>query len=330
MSGSDIPYQLRPSKFIDRQIFVELLGRLLQARGPEAYIYVSMGGRHLVDHYAVYKDLGIKAQFSFDNNKNQVARQAFNRPTDTTICAAMDSADLPSKLDEIAGKFPSKRNFIIWLDYTTTDHKAQLQEAEEVMARLRHGDVFRITMNADIKCLKQGSGTPAERAKKAADTLRSRLGGANVPTSVTAINDDPLSLAKVLAQCVALAASKAKLRRPDLNFVPVLTTSYADGLRMVTVTCAVSEKDHAETFPNSNFKRWTFARKTWEDIQDISVPVLSAKERFRLDANLKKPGKKMLSALRFLPAEDETTSLIELASYKKFQRFYPAFRHVDD
>jgi hypothetical protein len=330
MSGSDIPYQLRPSKFIDRQIFVELLGRLLHSRGPENYIYVSMGGRHLVDHYSVYKDLGIKAQFSFDNNENLVARQTFNRPTDTTICATMDSANLPSKLDEIAGKFPSKRNFIIWMDYTTTDHKAQLQEAEEVMVRLKHGDVFRVTMNADLKCLKAGSGTPAERAKKRADTLRSRIGGANVPTPITVIDDAPLSLAKVLAQCIALAASKAKLRQPDLNFIPVLTTSYADGLRMVTVTCAVSEAGHPETFPNSNFRRWAFARKNWEDIQDISVPVLSAKERFRLDANLKKSGKKMLSALRFLPAEDEEQSLIELASYKRFQRFYPAFRHVDD
>ncbi|WP_243042478.1 O-methyltransferase [Dyella sedimenti] len=331
MSGSDIPYQLRPSKFIDRQIFVELLGRLIQSRGPEAYIYISMGGRHLVDHYAVYKDLGIKAQFSFDNDKNQVARQAFNRPTDTTVCATMDSADLPSKLDEIAGKFPSKRNFIIWLDYTGTDHKAQLQEAEEVLVRLRHGDVFRITMNANLKCLKEGSsGNPAERAKKRADTLRSRLGGANVPTSVTVIDDDPLSLARVLAQCVALMASKAKLREPSLNFVPVLTTSYADGQRMLTMTCVVSEQGHAEIFPNANFKRWAFARRTWDDIQDISVPVLSAKERFRLDANLKKSGKKMLTALRFLPAENEEQSLLELASYKKFQRFYPAFRHVDD
>ena len=331
MSGSDIPYQLRPSKFIDRQIFVELLGRLLQARGPEGYIYISMGGRHLVDHYAVYKDLGIRSQYSFDNDENQVARQTFNRPTDTTICATMDSAELPSRLDQIAEEFPRKDNFIVWLDFTGTEHKAQLQEAEELLVRLRHGDVFRITMNADSRNLKGGSGSPDERAKKRADTLRSRLGGANMPTSVTAIDEeDPLSFARVLAQCVALAASKAQIREPDLNFVPVLTTSYADGQRMVTVTCVVCEKGHPETFPNANFKRWAFARKTWDDIQDISVPVLSAKERFRLDANLTKSGKKMLAALKFLPAADEQTSLAELASYKRFQRFYPAFRHVDD
>ena len=329
MSGANIPYQLRPSKFIDRQIFVELLGRLLQVRGPESYIYVSMGGRHLVDHYAVYKELGIKAQYSFDNDKNQVARQKFNRPTDATLCEMMDSADLPSRLDTISNKFRSKRHFIVWLDYTGTSWKAQLQEAEEVLVRLRHGDVFRITMNADHRNLKQGSGDPPARAKNRANYLRNEI-GALMPTSITEIDESPLSLAKIFAQCISLVADSAKARMSSLKFTPVLTTSYADGQRMLTITCVVSEEDNEEKFPNANFGRWEFASKSWDDVHDISVPVLSAKERFKLDANLKKTGKAMLAALRFLPAEDEQQSLAEVASYKKFQRFYPAFRHVDD
>src|SRR3954447_24813030 len=120
MSGEDIPYQLRPSKFIDRQMFVELLSRILHVRGPENYIYVSMGGRHLVDHYAVYKELGINAQFSFDENKDAVARQKFNRPTDATICVTMKSSALAAELDMIATRFPTRSNFIVWLDYTNS------------------------------------------------------------------------------------------------------------------------------------------------------------------------------------------------------------------
>lgn len=330
MSGADIPYQLRPSKFIDRQIFVELLGRLLQTRGPESYIYISMGGRHLVDHYAVYKELGIKSQFSFDKDSNQVARQAFNRPTDATVCQVMESADLPTRIDEIAARFPTKRNFVVWLDYTGTDRKTQLQEAEEILVRLRHGDVFRITMNADGRNLKQGSGSPEERATKRAEVLRDQLGSASIPTSIKTIDEAPLSLAHVLVQCVAIASSKAKLRAPHLNFNPVLNTSYADGQRMLTVTCVVSEQDSLEVFPGPSFRRWKFACRSWEKIHDIAVPVLSAKERFKLDANLQKAGRRMLAALKFLPADDEDLSLMEVASYKRFQRFYPSFRHVDD
>jgi hypothetical protein len=54
------------------------------------------------------------------------------------------------------------------------------------------------------------------------------------------------------------------------------------------------------------------------------------KERFKLDSNLQKSAKRMLTALRFLPADDELSSLSAVSNYKKFQRFYPAFRHVDD
>jgi hypothetical protein len=99
---------------------------------------------------------------------------------------------------------------------------------------------------------------------------------------------------------------------------------------MLTVTLAVANTKETERFPNSEFKHWQFSSASGEDIHEISVPILSAKERFKLDVNLKKNAKKMLAALKFLPADDEQMSLAVLGSYKKFQRFYPAFRHVDD
>lgn len=330
-AARDIPYQLRPNKFIDRQMFIEALSRLIHAIGPERYIYVSMGGRHLVDHYAVYNDLGIKAQVAFDNDENTVKRQKFNRPTDTTVCELMSAADLPSALDSIAGRFKSKQNFIIWLDYTGTDWKAQLQEAEQILIRLRHGDVFRITMNADTRTLKRGAGTEDERASKRAEDLRSRIGDL-MPTAIDGISDD--SFPKVLAECVGLVAQRAQSQVSSLSFVPVLSTSYSDGTRMLTVTCTVSDPTLTgpKQFPCSAFGRWPFASKNkkWNDIHEISVPILSVKERFKLDVNLKKSAKKMLATLKFLPAADELTSITVVESYKRFQRFYPAFRHVDD
>jgi hypothetical protein len=328
MTGADIPYQLRPSKFVDRQMFIELLARLINGRGPERYVYVSMGGRHLVDHYAVYKDLGIKAQFSFDNQENTVARQLFNRPTDSTVCKTMNSSALPDEIDRVAAKFPSKRNFIVWLDYTDTARKLQLQEIEQTLMKLRHGDVFRVTMNAHVGNLgKAPAGENVDRAAFRAKALRDQIEDL-MPTKIVEIPDD--GFPAVLARCIELATKRAKAQLPNFDYIPLMSTSYADGQRMVTVTCAVSDSAEKEAFPGERFARWQFASKSWEDIHDISVPVLSAKERFRLDGNLSKTAKRMLSALRFLPADDENASLDAVASYKKYQRFYPAFRHVDD
>jgi hypothetical protein len=183
-------------------------------------------------------------------------------------------------------------------------------------------------MNADIRNLKQGPpGSSAKREAFRANYLRDQIEDM-MPTTITAIADNDLP--SVLAKCIELVTQKAKGQVPHLDFVPVLTTSYADGQRMLTVTCAVSDSSQHERFPNSQFNRWQFASKNWDNIHDISVPVLSAKERFKLDSNLQKSAKRMLTALKFLPADDEPSSLAAVSNYKKFQRFYPAFRHVDD
>jgi hypothetical protein len=331
MNGHDVPYQLRPNKFIDRQMFVDLLTRLIVPRGVEKYAYVSMGGRHLVDHYAVYNRLGIRAQLSFDMSANEVARQNFNRPTGSTICVEMNSADLPGQIDTIFDWFKSKENLIVWLDYTNTNRTAQFQEAVQTLIRLEHGDIFRITLNASNSTLlgpnddwKADSATPGEyRAKRLREQIPDFL-----RTDVTTISET--GLPEVLARCVELATQEAQRLKPNLRFTPALITSYRDGTRMLTVTCAVSEVDNSEPFPSPKFIRWEFACRSWQDIETISSPVLSTKEQYRLNAKLHQSAKKMLDALSFQPAENEAASLEAVESYKKFQRYYPTFRHVED
>jgi hypothetical protein len=183
-------------------------------------------------------------------------------------------------------------------------------------------------MNANVRHLKMGPpGSSATREAFRATYLREQIEDM-MPTTITTIGDNDFPL--VLAKCIELATQKAKGQVPHLDFPPALITSYADGQRMLTVTCAVRDSSQHDQFPNSQFSRWQFASKSWADIHDISVPVLSTKERFKLDSNLKKSAKRMLTALKFLPADDEPSSLAALSNYKKFHRFYPTFRHVDD
>jgi hypothetical protein len=326
MSGADIPYQLRPNKFIDRQLFVELLARALIPRGSDRYIYLSMGGNHLIDHYAIYNSLGIQAQFSFDLNPNAVARQKFNRPTDATICETMNSADLPSRMDEIAARFPRKKNLIVWLDYTTTDRKTQLQEVVQTLLRLRHGDIFRVTLNAQApasdKWKNAGFNSPGHAR---ADLLRQEL-ETFMPTDVALIGED--EFASVLARCVELAVKTAEAQRPDIIFRPALLTSYKDGVRMLTVTCTASDPNQTQLFPTELFWKWKFACKGWKDINYIFAPLLSSRERHKLDSNIKRGPARMLRALRFLPAADQVRSVAAIQSYRTFHRYYPTFRHV--
>lgn len=331
MSGHDIPYQLRPNKFIDRQMFLEVLARLVGKYGPENYIYVSMGGRHLIDHHAVYDRLGIEALYAFDKDAHVVARQEFNKPTNKAVCKAMSSADLPGKIDEIVEAFPTRENLIVWLDYTDVRRRLeQLQEAVQTLERMAHGDIFRITLNADPRRLPTdgwkdaGAKGPYEYR---AEQLRGQI-PRYLPVAIKSISDSDLP--KVLASCVEIAAKKAEAAKPNLQITPVLITSYDDGTPMLTVTCAVSDKNEADKFPPAHFLKWKFACRGWDDVRMIYAPTLSAREQHRFNEIMHRSPKEMLAALSFKPGDDDEQCLRALSSYKSLHRYYPVFRHVDE
>ena len=88
-------------KFIDRQLFIDLLSRRIARIGAEKYLYISMGGRHLVDHRIIYRQLGIPNLFSFDDDGKIIERQRFNKPNGRAICEEMSSGSLAGRIDEL-------------------------------------------------------------------------------------------------------------------------------------------------------------------------------------------------------------------------------------
>jgi hypothetical protein len=332
MSGDDIPYHLRPNKYIDRQLFLESLLRLVVPAGPEKYIYISMGGNHLVDHYSVYSQLGIEALYSFDKKAHVVKRQKLNRPTGNTICVELNTADLHTKLDDVLNRFPSKKNLIVWLDYTSTKRRTQLQQAVQTLLKLRHGDVFRITLNADAHSLSEGdewldagvAGPGEHRAAVLRDQVKEYF-----PTNVTSINEDELPT--VLARCIELATKEVTAAKPDIEISPVLLTAYGDGSRMLTATCVVSDLTVKSAFPPESFSRWRYASQSWTDIRRIYAPVLSLREKNRLDSRLHRGASNALKGLRFLfEGSDDEKALEKVRSYRTYHRFYPTFRPIEE
>ncbi len=331
MTGSDIPYQLRPNKFIDRQLFVDLLGRLISGNGNENYAYVSMGGKHLVDHNAIYRQLGIRQLYSFEQDENVVRRQQINKPIDEVLCRELDSAYLPVEIDTIQKSFSNAKHLIIWLDYTDPNARLiQLQEMIEVLKRLQPGDILRITLNASLGTLQK---TPDEwRSEKFAspgafwlEKLKRQLGEL-VPTDLTHIGDTDFPIA--LARCVRLAVSRAESELDDTQFAPELVTTYRDGQRMLTVTVRAKSSTSKET-KTSNLSNWPFRAKHWRNIVWIEAPDFSMKEKMKIDAYLSRPPSYILERLKFRPASDYKKSLAAIKSYKQLHRYYPEFRNIE-
>ena len=332
MSGSSIPYHLRPNKFIDREIFVDLINHLVPQRGTSKYVYISMGGQHLVDHSVVYRRAGIPNLFSFDFENKIVLRQNFNRPLDTVHCEEMRSGQLAGKLDDVMAKFPGSENAIIWLDYTSPwERLEQLQETVAVARRLQPGDILRVTFNTSLITLDERGDSGAWKAAGASgpgpyrcERLRTQIGDF-LPTGLTAISDNGFPEAIVAA--VSMALSKASLESgEELTFKPVLLTTYKDGQRMATVTVIVDDQEHPF---GGDIQTWPFLPKDWANIMEISAPDLSTREKYKIDQEISKPSQDIHNIFGFPLSGDEPKSVKAIESYKKLRRYYPSFHHTE-
>lgn len=319
--GADIPYQLRPNKFIDRQVFLELLTKVTGAQRHGAYVYASMGGKHLIDQEAVYRKVGIENLFSFDSEEWVVDRQNKNRPHDMTICQVMTSGAFPSGVEDLLEAYQPATNFIAWLDYTRPRERlSQLQELSQLLQRCQPGDLVRITMNSEPRTLRgdwvhEGFAGPGEYR---AHRLRSQL-GAFFPSTVSSVSKDELQI--ILINAVELAAAEAANVSAN-SFVPVLLSSYADGQRMVTA--AILTLDDSNNLPPA-LVDWEFLPASWSDILDISAPDLSMKEKLFIDQCLGKAPDEIIEEVGFRPAEDLAEAGKAIASYKRLHRYYPTF-----
>lgn len=323
-TGKEIPYQLRPNKFIDRQIFLELAGRIVPQKKAGRYVYISMGGKHLVDHEAFYRRLGISKLYSFDSDPTVVDRQLCNRPVSTAKCVELMSGSLAGEIDSILTDFSPASNMIVWLDYTRPSERlSQLQELTECLKKAQPGDLFRITMNADDFTLrgdwrKDDFETPGLYR---ADRLKSQIGDF-YPSKILTIGDDELP--EVLVRSIILACSAASQGK-RITFHPVLNTAYADGQRMVTsAVLALSSGDALPT----GLLDWEFLPNSDSDCVNISVPDLSMREKILIDRFLDRSPAQIVKAAKFLPTSEADDAREALKSYKRLHRFFPTFMAI--
>lgn len=321
-SAEDIPYQLRPNKFIDRQIFIDLLTLTCARKGAQDYIYVSMGGKHLVDQESVYRRVGIKNLYSFDGSEWVVKRQEKNAPHDGVICESLHSSSLPGYVDILADVFEPASQFIFWLDHTNPSGRLQqLQELSQLLQKCQAGDVVRITMNSAKGTLSGdweagGFSSPASfRAHKLKDSL-----GEFFPANVTTVGSDEIAV--ILSQAVALAASQAE-NVSKLVYIPILLTTYADGQRMFTATILTMESGGNDV--PEELKAWEFLPTNWTDIVDISAPDLSMKEKLLIDRCLTRSPTKIIEEIGFTLAKKAEDAERAVESYKRLHRYYPSF-----
>ena len=112
-----------------------------------------------------------------------------------------------------------------------------------------------------------------------------------------------------------------------VRFQPISSFYYADGSPMVTLTGFVCSCDKYDEM-RQRFQDWEFVNFSWNDPSQISVPVLSTKERLHLQRYLpmtNPTGSALLERLGYPLDTKIGESYAQLEQYAAFHRQYPYF-----
>lgn len=341
MSGSSLPYQLRPNKAVDRELFLSLLMRLAPKFGLEKYHYVGLGGPFLEDFRLLHSRIGIGrkrgsrtvGRLTCVESKLEVhKRQRFNRPVTSIKCV---HSTIEKFLDTTTISTPA----IIWFDYTKAA-ASHVHRFSATVGTVPIGSILRVTLNADpgegqdaepsgLELSVQVDGDmSADRRQKPTKTewrlqrFNERF-GALVPSGLTAESMTIERYGPTLLQVLKLAVEKQVLSFTDRRVLWALATHYADGQPMVTAALVVCACDDTNT--EKLVKGWEFY-STPDAPHRIELPALSSLERLTMES---KSNAKRRLGFDLAKVIDSQLGVDPIDVFKQFYRLYPHFSRVE-
>jgi len=337
-SASTIPYQLRPHKAIERNLFIAILRRLDNVNGIDMnkYRYVGFGAPFLEDFKLMHLELGIKDMHCIEYDKHAHSRQVFNNPYYFLRLFNHSSTQYINSED-----FAQDKNQIIWLDFASPGElRQQLMDVESLSRRVGKLDVLKFTFNSQLTSfvsshhVKKGRDNVVDE-NKVLKLLREDPTYQNyLPESTTIKHINENFSAVIRAMAVRAVERGLASANSNQHFNHISAFSYADGQMMSTLTGVIEEKDNFnKILQQSGLTNWDFYQPETSDEfitgNEISVPAMTVSERIEIDKKI--PAKKiddLIAELKFYygNSEDEHAKLIE--GYCRYYKFLPYYSKV--
>lgn len=326
MSGTNIAYHLRPNKAVDRTLFIDLLSRLGRTfLNISDYTYVGFGGPFMEDFRVLHAALRISKMVCIERSKAVQERQKYNA---AMSCVDYKLGDSTTFIDSFIADGPT----IVWLDFTTPGEiKQQLDDARNLVGKLAHGDIFKVTLNASASALKVRDVEKTDSELFAVRKVRfeSRAQDyAPVGSKLQDFRQD--SYPKLVLMALDIAVTRG-VEHSGLVVQPLTAFTYSDQTQMLTATGILLDKSKlaSEEFRKaSRLEHWPFSQLSWGEPQTIELPVLSAKERHALERH--QPNANLARVLKELGGMIGSDGITHSAvhSFLKFYRVYPEFVRV--
>ena len=320
-SGSNVPYHLRPNKYVDREIFLDLLAKLDPCVNLGRYRYIGLGGPFLTDFRLIDNRFKMRRLVCLDSSYKVHERQKFNRPSRNVTIVWRKIGDY---LDERTFGSP----VVIWLDYTSAkDIDEQISRFSRTVTNVPAHSIIRITMNANPESLgnppADGNETSEVPKQEPQEYRLNRLKRKFVdlfPSNVSPDNMSRKKYGKVLLRILKIAVDK-EIMGSNINVVWALATHYADDSPMVTATAVVCRKKFHDEIKNI-INNWEYASNPRNPLL-LDVPVLSTLERITMAAS-RNPRSKMKFDLK-----SGSMGMDPFEAYEKYHRVLPHFSRVD-
>lgn len=335
MSIQAFSYPLRAGKFVDRGLFVELLQYVDRSTPVREAAYIGFGGPCMEDHRVIHAALGLKRMVSIENDADVYAQQQFNRPLSCIVCLKRDAKDFVDEFEldlQRCGITVEERR-IIWFDFEAPrEWMSQLQMLQALIGLANDGDVIRLTLNAHAASLggREDRESEAGLQAKRMEALSVSL-GEFMPAGVRAASLTKAGFPPVLLEAIRLAVNRATNESGSRIFVPLLVVHYADGQDMLTVTGIVLQKDNVKKFmKTTGLARWPHYTNQWRNVERVTrAPALTLRERMHLDQVLGAAKRTLPEKLKYLSGIQDLAESDIVKMYRRYQRFFPRFQHVD-
>jgi hypothetical protein len=306
-SSSDVQYDLRPAKQVERRMLVDACHLLSLANFPiRDYQYTGFGSVYFVDFLLFYKLLGLRDMLSIERDVRISKRVKYNRPFAFVELQMATSTDVIPTLSK-------DKKHILWLDYDSVLEQSHIIDLRLAGTYLTTGSLLLVTI--DVEPPGNSTDGPREWMQHFYDEA------GELASSFDRIEDFSESkLVDVNVRIVERAITAGLLGR-DVEFTPLFNFLYADGHQMLTLGGMITTETERRQLRASKLMDTNYVRPKWRKKPFvIAIPRVTRKERLHLDAM-------MPCGANWLPKKFEMKRS-DIRAYREIFPFLPAYAEL--
>jgi hypothetical protein len=288
-------------------VFIEAVRALVDGSKSGAYAYHGFGGPFLEEFRVLYDSIPHLKMISVEEDADVHKRQQFHLP-----CRRIQLV-LSRFSDYLAAFSPSEGGDAIWMDYTHLTYEP-FSDLMTVLDKTQGVSLIKFTLPAGGKDF-------ADKADEFQQTFANLLSSQSAGPPGTAP-----AWAALLQEMVQVAAQRA-LSGLERVYLPLTSFLYSDGTPMYSFTGVSCPSKESGSVAN-RFSRLPFNAQGWATPTQIAIPILSTKERLKLQCLLPRAGnagKVLLSRLGYLIGQNSEESEEALSQYARFHRHSPYY-----